>query len=108
MDVPSVAVEFLFHLRDIFHWCGNCSGLWENKPACACCLAMEAQLVSFALTQVRFFLNTHQIFCGGGKVFARNCKVSMQPGCMCLGILPATTAKTSKPGSSGTAALTSH
>lgn len=109
MDVASGVASFLFHLKDIFTCVEISLGSQRiNLHVCVAQLWKCNWLVSFALTQVLFFLNTHQIFCVGVKVSARNCKVSIQSGCMCLGILPVMIAKISKPETSGTAGLMIH
>lgn len=59
------------------------------------------------LCTVLFFLNTHQIFCVGVKVSARNCKVRIYLGSMCFGILP-TAGKISKPENSDSEGLMIH
>ena len=59
-------------------------------------LAGEAPLASLASTQV-LLPNTPQTFCERVEVSARNCTVSIQPGCTCFGVFPAPIAKTAKP-----------
>ena len=81
---------------EYFDWCGDCSGLSEIEPVCVSCLAGEVPLASLASTQV-LLPNTPQTFRMRVEVSARNCSVSIQPGCTCFGVFPAPIAKTAKP-----------
>lgn len=87
---PGPRLDFSFNSGGVFTGVEISIGPRQISRRGAWGSALEGQLTSFAVTQVLFFLNTHQILRVGVKVFARNHDASTQPGCLCPGVLPAT------------------
>lgn len=104
MDVASGGARFP---ENMFTGVEIALGSLKVNPR-VCAAYPGSATVSFALTQVLFCLNPPQAFRVGVEGSARNCKVSLQSGRVGLGLLPATTAKNSRPETSGAVGLTIH